>query len=193
MSDRDLSTLLQFFKALANESRLKLVGALAQQERSVEELASILDLKEPTVSHHLSKLKELQLLQMRVEGNTHYYQLDLDALGKMQKTMLTTIQVAPPVDENIWESKVLNSFIKANCITEIPTSRKKRLIVLKWLIKKFELDKSYTEQELNELVKPIHADTATLRRELVGYNMLQRDNSIYRRIPEVEWRIDANY
>lgn len=49
MSEQDLTTLLQFFKALANESRLKLVGAIAQQERSVEELASILDLKEPTV------------------------------------------------------------------------------------------------------------------------------------------------
>jgi predicted transcriptional regulator len=193
MIDRDLSTLLQFFKALANESRLKLVGALAQQERSVEELASILDLKEPTVSHHLNKLKELQLLQMRIEGNTHYYQLDLDALEKMQKAMLTTTQVAPPVDENIWETKVLNSFVKANYITEIPTSRKKRLIVLKWLIKKFDLDKSYTERELNELIKPIHADTATLRRELVGYNMMQRDNSVYQRIPEVEWRIDASY
>ena len=59
MSEQDLTTLLQFFKALANESRLKLVGAIAQHERSVEELASILDLKEPTVSHHLSKLKQL--------------------------------------------------------------------------------------------------------------------------------------
>ena len=42
MSAQDLITLLQFFKALANESCLKLVGAITQQERSVEELASIL-------------------------------------------------------------------------------------------------------------------------------------------------------
>ena len=67
MSKQDFDTLVQFFKALANESRLKLVGAISEQERSVEELASILDLKEPTVSHHLSKLKQLQLIQMRAE------------------------------------------------------------------------------------------------------------------------------
>jgi predicted transcriptional regulator len=193
MSETDLNTLLQFFKALANESRLKLVGALAQQERSVEELASLLDLKEPTVSHHLSKLKQLQLVHMRAEGNTHYYRLDLDALQNMQKATLTAAQVAQPkIDDDVWETKVLNSFIEKDRIKEIPASRKKRQIILKWLVQKFEFDRMYPEPELNQTIKPIHPDTATLRRELVGYNMMQRENSIYQRIPESEWRLDAN-
>ena len=194
MSETDLNTLLQFFKALANESRLKLVGALAQQERSVEELASILNLKEPTVSHHLSKLKQLQLIHLRAEGNTHYYRLDLDALQNMQKATLTAAQVAQPqIDDNVWETKVLNSFVEKDRIKEIPASRKKRQIILKWLVQKFEIDRLYPEQELNQIIKPIHIDTATLRRELVGYNMLHRDKSIYQRVPESEWRLDANY
>ena len=194
MSETDLNTLLQFFKALANESRLKLVGALAQQERSVEELASILNLKEPTVSHHLSKLKQLQLIHLRAEGNTHYYRLDLDALQNMQKATLTAAQVAQPqIDDNVWETKVLNSFVEKDRIKEIPASRKKRQIILKWLVQKFEIDRLYSEQELNQIIKPIHIDTATLRRELVGYNMLHRDKSIYQRVPESEWRLDANY
>jgi DNA-binding transcriptional ArsR family regulator len=193
MSEQDLSTLLQFFKALANESRLKLVGAIAQQERSVEELASILELKEPTVSHHLSKLKDLQLVHMRAEGNTHYYRLDLDALQAMQKAALTATQVVPPVQEDVWETKVLNSFVAKEIITEIPASRKKRRIILKWLALKFELERLYPEQELNQIIKPIHADTATLRRELVGYNMMRRENNIYQRVPETEWRMDSNY
>jgi predicted transcriptional regulator len=191
MSEQDISTLVQFFKALANESRLKLVGALAQQERSVEELASILDLKEPTISHHLSKLKQLQLVHMRVEGNTHYYHLDLNALQEMQKATLTAAQVAKPAidDDNIWETKVLNSFVKKETIVEIPSSRKKRWIILKWLVQKFEFGRLYPEQELNSIIKPIHWDTATLRREMVGYNMMERENSIYRRIPDSDWRI----
>ncbi len=170
--------------------RLKLVGAITQQERSVEELASILDLKEPTVSHHLSKLKELQLVHMRSEGNTHYYRLDLNALQSMQKATLAEVQVAQPaIDENVWETKVLDTFVKADILKEIPASRKKRWIILKWLVGKFEFGRLYPEQELNAIVKPIHWDTATLRREMVGYNMMERDNSIYRRIPESEWRI----
>ena len=190
MSEQDLTTLLQFFKALANESRLKLVGAIAQQERSVEELASILDLKEPTVSHHLSKLKQLQLVHMRAEGNTHYYRLALDALQAMQKATLTATQVAQPIQSDLWETKVLSSFVEGDLIKEIPASRKKRIIVLKWLVQKFEFERLYPEQELNQIIKPIHSDTATLRREMVGYNMMKRDNSIYRRIPESEWRVD---
>ena len=193
MSEQDLTTLVQFFKALANESRLKLVGALAQQERSVEELASILELKEPTVSHHLSKLKELQLVHMRAEGNTHYYYLDIDALQAMQKATLTATQVAQSVREDIWETKVLNSFVENDIIKEIPASRKKRRIILKWLAQKFELERLYPEQELNQIIKPIHPDTATLRRELVGYNMMQRENSVYQRVPASDWRMDSNY
>ena len=77
-----------------------------------------------------------------------------------------------------------------DCIKEIPASRKKRRIMLKWLVQKFELNRLYSEQELNQMIKPSHPDTATLRRELVGYNMMKRDNSIYRRIPESEWRVD---
>ena len=190
MSEQDLTTLLQFFKALANESRLKLVGAIAQHERSVEELASILDLKEPTVSHHLSKLKQLQLVHMRAEGNTHYYRLDLDALQAMQKATLMATQVAQPIRSDLWETKVLSSFVEGDLIKEIPASRKKRIIILKWLVQKFEFDRLYPEQELNQIIKPIHSDTATLRREMVGYNMMTRDNRIYRRIPESEWRVD---
>ena len=190
MSEQDLTTLLQFFKALANESRLKLVGAIAQHERSVEELASILDLKEPTVSHHLSKLKQLQLVHMRAEGNTHYYRLDLDALQAMQKATLMATQVAQPIRSDLWETKVLSSFVEGDLIKEIPASRKKRIIILKWLVQKFEFDRLYPEQELNQIIKPIHSDTATLRREMVGYNMMTRDNRIYRRVPESEWRVD---
>ena len=52
MPEAELQTLLSFFKVLADESRLKILGILATQERSVEELAELLQLKTPTVSHH---------------------------------------------------------------------------------------------------------------------------------------------
>ena len=61
MSDTGFDTLLAFFKAMANESRLRIVGLIAERERSVQELADLLGLKEPTVSHHLSALKALGL------------------------------------------------------------------------------------------------------------------------------------
>ena len=55
MGTEEFQTLLQLFKALANEDRLKILGILATRERSIGELATLLDLKAPTVSHHLSR------------------------------------------------------------------------------------------------------------------------------------------
>ncbi|HEX3408506.1 MAG TPA: metalloregulator ArsR/SmtB family transcription factor, partial [Caulobacteraceae bacterium] len=68
MPEADLATLLAFFKAMANESRLRIVGLLAERERSVQELAVLLELKEPTVSHHLAALKACGLVSARAEG-----------------------------------------------------------------------------------------------------------------------------
>ena len=45
--------LVTFFKALSDANRLKIIGLLAQQPYSVEELAALLNLKASTVSHHL--------------------------------------------------------------------------------------------------------------------------------------------
>ena len=60
MPEETFNMLLEFFKALGNESRLKIIGLLANREYTVGDLAGELDLKEPTVSQHLSPLaKEL--------------------------------------------------------------------------------------------------------------------------------------
>jgi predicted transcriptional regulator len=48
--------LLTFFKALADETRLKIVGVLARQPCSGEQLAAIVELKPATITHHLQKL-----------------------------------------------------------------------------------------------------------------------------------------
>lgn len=184
-------TLLQFFKALANESRLKLVGILAQRECSVEELAALLQLKEPTVSHHLAKLKALHLVRMHPEGNTHLYQLNSEVLQELNKAMFTPDQMAVLVNEvegDAWEAKVLRNFLEGECLKEIPASRKKRLVILKWLVSQFEWDVTYPERAVNEILKHHHPDCATLRRELVGYQLMKRENGLYWQLSETAWK-----
>jgi DNA-binding transcriptional ArsR family regulator len=192
MSDPDFSTLLDFFKALANESRLKLVGLLAQREHSVEELAALLELKEPTVSHHLNKLKALQLVQMRSEGNTHLYKLNQEALQSLSKAIFASNPLTAAVENlngDAWEEKVLRTFVEGDRIKEIPASRKKRWVILKWLVQRFEPDVAYPERTVNELLQRAHWDAATLRREMIGYQMMQRQNGIYQRLPETDWKL----
>jgi DNA-binding MarR family transcriptional regulator len=187
MSEEQLHALLQFFKALADENRLKLLGILANRESSVEELAALLNLKAPTVSHHLNKLKELDLVEMRVDGNTHLYRLKPETLRMLNKELLSPERVAALVDDtssDAWERKVLCDYFEGARLKEIPASSKKRLVILKWLAGQFASDRSYTEEEVNAVIQRHHPDTATLRRELIGTHLMQREAGIYWRLPQ---------
>jgi DNA-binding transcriptional ArsR family regulator len=196
MQKESFHILLRFFKALADDSRLKIVGILANQECSVEELAVLLHLKEPTISHHLTKLNELKLVKMRSSGNTHLYKLDSEILQSTSKDIFASVKTASLVEDGetqVWENKVLKNYIssdgeRANShprLQEIPASRKKRLVILKWLANHFEVGVNYPELKVNEILKRYHPDCATLRRELIGYQLMQRENGVYWRQVEV--------
>jgi predicted transcriptional regulator len=186
MDQAEFQKLLEFFKALANDSRLKIIGILANRACSVSDLADLLDLKEPTVSHHLGMLKELGLVTMRADGNTHIYSLDQDALVRMNKDLLSSDRIAAlveNVDERGWEAKVRSNFIVDGKLTQIPAQFKKRMAILRWLADKFELDRRYPEKELNEVIKQYHPDCASLRRYMIETGLMQRENGVYWRLP----------
>jgi|GEM_PF-53365 len=188
MPQEEFQALLQFFKAMADETRLKLLGILANGERSVEELAALLHLRAPTVSHHLARLKELDLVGMRSEGNIHYYWLNVETLRQTNKLLLTPERMASLVTDiegNAWERKVLRDFLEDSRIKEIPSSVKKRMVILRWLTEFFEEGRLYTEAQVNEILKAHHPDTAYLRREMISSqaHLLQRELGLYWRLP----------
>jgi len=190
VTESDQTALLAFFKAMANESRLKIVGLLAQRERSVQELAELLALKEPTVSHHLAVLKELGLVSVRAEGVVRWHSLEPKVLSKMNRALLDQkrVEALAPKEES-WEEKVLSGFIDEDGkLKAIPSSRRKRRVILKWLVEQFDDDKRYPEKKVNELIQRRHWDSATLRRELIGHRMMAREKGIYWRLPESEWQ-----
>ena len=183
--------MLQFCKAMADESRLKIVGLLSTAEHSVQQLASMLALKEPTVSHHLAVLKQLDLVRMRADGNFRWYRLNDEVLGKISRAVFSRdsiARLAVSAEARGSDRKVLDNFVDGARLLEIPVSYKKRLVILRWLIAFFEPDNSYTESQVNAILKLHHHDCATLRREMIGSGMLARDKGIYRRRPESGWR-----
>ncbi|MFL5693531.1 MAG: metalloregulator ArsR/SmtB family transcription factor [Ktedonobacteraceae bacterium] len=184
MPPEEFEALLHFFKVLADENRLKLLGILATREYSVEELAALLQLRAPTISHHLARLKELGLVKMRTEGNTHYYSLDAETLRAISKGLLSSEKMAElvPMQEmegDAWERKVLRDFFEGPVLKEIPANRKKRSVVLRWLATLFEPGTCYPEAQVNEIIKRHHPDASTLRREMIGEHLLQREQGIY--------------
>lgn len=187
----DFDTKLAFLKALANDSRLKIVGLLASGPRSVQELAALLDLKEPTISHHLSMLAKIELVEMKAEGNTHWYRIREAELQRLGKSIFATKEQTPPELEksaDVWQQRVLENFLEGETLKQIPASRKKRWIVLRWLAEKFKPGKKYPEAMVNEIIQRHHWDCATLRREMIGYRMLAREKGVYWREPETAWR-----
>jgi hypothetical protein len=183
--------MLQFCKAMADETRLKLVGLLAAAEQSVQQLASMLEVKESTVSHHLAVLKQLDLVRLRADGNFRWYRLDEAALEKISRAVFSRdniARLAAPAEVRGWEHKILDTFVEQDRLREIPASRKKRLVILKWLANSFASDISYTESQVNTILKLHHNDCATLRREMVGSGILAREQGVYRRKPESQWK-----
>jgi len=67
-----------FLKALAHESRLMILCILAEGEHSVSELEDLLDLRQPTVSQQLARLRADGLVSTRRDGKTIYYTLASD-------------------------------------------------------------------------------------------------------------------
>ena len=67
-----------FLKALAHESRLVILCILAEREKSVSELEHELDLRQPTVSQQLARLRADGLVSTRRDGKVIYYSLASD-------------------------------------------------------------------------------------------------------------------
>src|SRR5262249_11840498 len=153
--------LLQFFKALAHESRLRLLGLLAQREHNVQELAALLDLKEPTISHHLAMLREIGLVSLRQDGNTHWYALEQKALAQLARAMLARDQLTLLAGQKGTEDEdraVLNYLARDGRLKAFPASRKKRRPILAWLARHFEDGRRYSEAEVNEIIERRHHD-----------------------------------
>lgn len=68
-------------KAMADETRLHILGLLANQEYNVGDLADLLNLSDSTISRHLALLAKTDLVKVRPHGTTRYYRLNPNGLG----------------------------------------------------------------------------------------------------------------
>ena len=177
------ATLVAFFKALADPNRLKIVGLLARQPRTVEQLAALLEVGSPTVSHHLRKLANVGLVEAKAEGYYSVYSLRPEALQEQAKLLLGEGglgDLAADVDlfsaASAFDRKVLGTFTdETGAITAFPAQQKKYLVLLRHVLTAFEPGVRYPEREVNERLTRFSADTARLRRSLVEHGLMNRE------------------
>lgn len=77
------------------------------------------------------------------------------------------------------KEKVLATYFKDGLdgsIESFPSKEKRKIILLQYIVTKFEVGRKYTEKEINEILKPIFSDYASLRRYLIEYGFLDRSD-----------------
>ncbi len=180
--------LLEFFKALADVNRLKIIGVLAQQPSTVEQLAAMLGLQPSTTSRHLSYLVHVGLVSARPEGYYNVYRFEAAALDGLAKRLLareTLPAIAADVDLDAFDRKVLRDFTGPDGrLKQLPAQRKKFIAVLRHAVTLFEFDTEYSEKQVNEILVRLHDDTAMLRRGLIDVKLMARDHGIYWRVAD---------
>jgi len=186
--DEKIQELLNFFKALADPNRLNIIGLLARQDLSVEQMAEMLSLASSTVSHHLSRLNKAGLVSARAEGYYNIYQLNAGKLASLSKELLTPEQLptfVKEIDMDAYDQKVVKNFTNPDgTLKAIPGQMKKLTAILKYILPEFEADRKYPEKEVNQILERYHEDYAQLRRDLIDTGLMKRENGIYWKVEQ---------
>ena len=111
-----------------------------------------------------------------------------DKTGRKQKFIdihrgATRLDERYSITEEEREKIIKNYFDrKDGRLLEFASKEKKKIVILQYIMKKFNSGRKYTEKEVNSILKDIYHDFATLRRYLIEYGFMERttDCSEYR-------------
>lgn len=92
LTARETGSLADIFKAMGDQTRIKILWALQQEEMCVCDLAAFLTISESAVSHQLKNLRQLQLVTSRREGPVLYYRLNDDHVRELLRIALEHIR-----------------------------------------------------------------------------------------------------
>ena len=81
-----------------------------------------------------------------------------------------------------YRQKVIDTFFEYGKLKSIPAQQKKRRIVLEVIAEQFERGKIYPEREVNLIIADFHEDFCTIRRDMIGEHLMERDARGYWRI-----------
>src|SRR5258706_10066479 len=100
LSTEEMKLLVVLGRALADPTRIRILGLLAERPMYGQELAKALDVTAPTISHHLSPLVMAGLVQVRRENSYQYYELFREGVvhpaGKTPNTSSLIFPHNPP-------------------------------------------------------------------------------------------------
>jgi predicted transcriptional regulator len=183
---------IKIFKCLADKSRLLIINNLKESPMYVELLSERLKLSPSTISFHLKKLEEVKLVYSTKEQYYVVYNLNEDILSQSLNDLIYIAKSEKDIQterEDKYKQSVADAFFEYGKLKSIPVQQKKKKIVLEKIAESFESGRSYTEKEVNIIIAEFHDDFCTIRREMIGFNILERQNNIYKLVDKKEQSI----
>ena len=87
--------LAEIFKALSHPTRIKIVEYLSDGEKCVKEIWQELDIPQPTVSQHISILKNAGIISFRKDGVKTCYKIEKPSVAKILKLLNEEVDNGP--------------------------------------------------------------------------------------------------
>lgn len=104
----DFETVSEVFKQLGDSTRVRIFWLLCHCEECVADIASLLDMSSPAVSHHLRVLKNCKLITSTRSGKEVYYKASKNTQSKLMHQMI----------EQVMEISCLDDILKSHDIFE---------------------------------------------------------------------------
>ncbi|WP_217588398.1 metalloregulator ArsR/SmtB family transcription factor [Lentibacillus saliphilus] len=188
-----LDRLVRFHKTLGDKTRIRIIALLKNGPLHGQAIAGKLKLKAPTISHHIAKLKDIDVIYQRRDKNTIYFHLNERKLEQMS-TAINRIggeHMFEVFDINEEEkAKLIRNFTeKDGRLKQLPAQRKKKLVLLEYMLGGLEQGQSYEEKDINAHIQQYHDDFATIRREWIMAQFMYRENGIYEMNPRDMWPV----
>lgn len=163
---------------LAEESRLKVVAAIALGAKTEPDVATRTGLDAKTVRKALDRLIRGGIVEATPHGGLRV------ATERFKEAAQRAAAERPqPRPEELGatadQAQVLRNYLVDGRLTHIPAARSKRLVVLDFLAGQFEPGRVYPEEQVNYTLGRFHVDYAALRRYLVEEELLDRRDGFY--------------
>ena len=173
MSALDAGALVRL---LADHDRRRVVAALVLGAATVDEVVDAATMSLRDTVEALSRLESAGLVERGSDGTLVLLE---QAFALAARASAPEPRASEHPDEPIDIARILDQAFRDGRLVHLPTKESKRIVVLDHVAQRFEPGRRYTEKQINAALSEIHADTATLRRDMVDFGFMDRADGEY--------------